>query len=128
MRLECINPADRTRGHIRPGGVNGYEVIAIVAREHGLTVDQLISRTRVREISWPRQMALYLMEQHCPHLSWPHMGRLVNLQCHSTVAHALRQAEARLETADQHPEQYGPFRDAYERCERAVELLKAWKR
>lgn len=66
--------------------VTGRQVADFVAERHGLTFQQLISPHRVTSIVRPRQIAMYVMREVCPHLSLPAIGRLLGGRDHTTMA------------------------------------------
>jgi hypothetical protein len=57
---------------------------------------QLLSRSRVRWLSVPRQATCYVLRHRFSHLSYPAIARLVRRSDHSTIIHACRQTEARM--------------------------------
>lgn len=68
------------------------QVIAEVAREHGIdSVNLTLSTTRKRDISWPRQQAMFEVYLQCPHLSYPAIGRAFGGMDHTTVIHGVKE-------------------------------------
>ena len=70
--------------------ITGASVLAEVAKRHGMTSSDLMSLTRKREVSWPRQEAMYEIFVRCPHLSYPAIGRMLGGMDHTTVLHGVR--------------------------------------
>jgi len=78
--------------------VTGRQVADFVAERHGLTFQQLISQVRVTRLARPRQIAMYVMREVCPHLSLPGIGRLLGGRDHTTVLHGINRIEALIHT------------------------------
>ena len=55
-----------------------------------LKLDQITSRTRKKQISFPRQIAMYLSNLYIPSLSLKEIANYYSLKDHSTVIHAIR--------------------------------------
>ena len=68
----------------------GASVLAEIAKRHGMTPADLMSLSRRREVSWPRQEAMYEIFVRCPHLSYPAIARLLGGMDHTTVLHGVR--------------------------------------
>lgn len=68
-----------------------------VAEYYKLRVTDLLSKKRNRHIVHPRQMAMYFAKQ-CTRLSLPQIGDHFGGRDHTTVLHACRQVEKRLQT------------------------------
>ncbi|WP_433935166.1 helix-turn-helix domain-containing protein [Brevundimonas diminuta] len=80
--------------------VTGRQVADFVAERHGLTFQQLISPHRVTRIARPRQIAMYVMREVCPHLSLPAIGRLLGGRDHTTILHGINRIEALIHTQE----------------------------
>lgn len=78
--------------------VTGRQVADFVAERHGLTFQQLISQKRVKSVARPRQIAMYVMREVCPHLSLPAIGRLLGGRDHTTILHGVQRVEALIHT------------------------------
>ncbi|WP_298700934.1 helix-turn-helix domain-containing protein [uncultured Brevundimonas sp.] len=78
--------------------VTGRQVADFVAERHGLTFDQLISDRRHKPIARPRQIAMYVMREVCPHLSLPTIGRILGGRDHTTILHGVQRIEALIHT------------------------------
>ena len=63
-------------------------VVQIVARQFGLTENDLLGRSRTKEIASARQMAMYLLREENG-LSLIHIGELLGGRDHSTVRHGV---------------------------------------
>ncbi|HSJ24532.1 MAG TPA: chromosomal replication initiator protein DnaA [Longimicrobiales bacterium] len=70
-----------------------------VAEEWGVSVDGLTSKRRTKELSVPRQVAMYLMRELLD-LSLVEIGRHFGGRDHSTVIHAVNKVEEDLRTED----------------------------
>lgn len=76
----------------RPG--RAMSVCASVARDYGLTLDDLIGACRIRHIAKARFVCYRLLRNLG--LSTPHIGRILDKD-HSTVVHGLQRFDAELE-------------------------------
>ncbi|KAK0332698.1 hypothetical protein LTR94_023851 [Friedmanniomyces endolithicus] len=74
--------------------------MALVGEHFGLTHQDLTGPMRPNRIARPRQIAMYLMRNYCPHLSYPHIGRLLGGRDHTTVLHGVRKIEDLITRAD----------------------------
>jgi len=82
----------------RPPGMGPVRIEMIqraVCRHFDLTVEALVSAGRARNLTWPRQLAMYLARELTPE-SLPEIGRQFGGRDHSTVLHAYRRAKRRL--------------------------------
>ena len=68
-------------------------IIARVAAENGLTVDDIMVRSHARKYSWPRQNAMLAIRRETG-LSYPAIGQIFKRD-HATVMDACKKAEAR---------------------------------
>ena len=66
-----------------------------VARAYGLSMTDLISQRRSREVVWGRHVAMYLCRLLTP-LSYPAVGRHFGNRDHTTVMYAVERVAARL--------------------------------
>ena len=78
--------------------IAGRVVTDYVAQHYGLTFTQIISENRRWEIARPRQVAMYVMREVCPHLSYPAIGRLLGGRDHTTILHGVQRIEALMVT------------------------------
>ena len=76
--------------------LTGQRVIAAVSEETGVMVKAIVGQRRTLDVVRPRQVAAFLMRRHCPHLSYPGIGRLMGGRDPTTILHAQRKIEALL--------------------------------
>lgn len=76
--------------------VSGHVVCQTVAERYGMPVRALNGRNLKARYAVPRQVAMYLTRELCPHLSYPRIGKLMGGKHHTTVMHGVRATEARL--------------------------------
>ena len=76
------------------------DVADFVAERHGMTFERLCAPGTRRDQARPRQIAMYSIRQLCPHMSLPHIGRLLGGRDHSTVLHGVKKIEDLLPTDD----------------------------
>jgi chromosomal replication initiator protein len=62
-------------------------ILTIIADEFNVTIEDLKSNSRRREISWSRQIGMYLMRQHTD-LSLPRIGEEFGGKDHTTVMYS----------------------------------------
>ncbi|MFQ4141922.1 chromosomal replication initiator protein DnaA [Chlorogloeopsis sp. ULAP02] len=74
-------------------------ILTIVAEELNVTIEDLKSNSRRREISWARQIGMYLMRQHTE-LSLPRIGEEFGGKDHTTVMYSCEKI-AQLKQTDQ---------------------------
>ena len=70
-----------------------------VAREWGVTVDGLVSKKRTKELTVPRQVAMYLIRETLD-ASLVEIGRVFGGRDHSTVIHSVNKVEQELRSDD----------------------------
>ena len=63
-----------------------------VAAHYGLKLTEIKSRNNSKQITFPRQVAMYLCKQ-LTDLSYPEIGRLFNDKHHSTVMYSVEKIE-----------------------------------
>ncbi len=90
--LKDILPQDDHRG-------SAAEIIKFVARHYGLKVSEIKSRNNSKQISFPRQVAMYLCKK-LTDLSYPEIGKQFNNKHHSTVMYGVEKIE-QLRTTDE---------------------------
>lgn len=66
--------------------LSGDEVVAVVARHFGVTVEALRGKGRDHATSWPRQVAMYLMREATP-ASLCQIGQILGGRDHTTIMH-----------------------------------------
>ena len=72
--------------------ITAQVVMQTVSDYYGITVDDMIKPTRRREITVPRQIAMYLTRE-MTNMSLPQIGQVFGNRDHSTVLHACKQVE-----------------------------------
>lgn len=75
------------------------EVKRHISKAFGVGVDELESPLRSRRIVWPRQVAMYLARTITGR-SLPEIGRQFGNRDHTTVLHAIRKVEDKLQTEE----------------------------
>ncbi|HEY3291848.1 MAG TPA: chromosomal replication initiator protein DnaA [Anaerolineae bacterium] len=83
------------RAHITPS-----QVIEIVSRYYSISLQEMVSASRNKELVIPRQVAMYLIRQETD-ASLPEIGGLLGGRDHSTVIHGIDRVKERLEAEDQ---------------------------
>ena len=83
------------RAHISPS-----QVIETVARYYNISVQEIVSSSRSKELVQPRQVAMYLVRQETD-ASLPEIGALLGGRDHTTVIHGVDRVKERLESEDQ---------------------------
>ncbi len=89
ITLEAAETALRSRIAERERKVTVDMIKAAVARYHGMTVQDLLRRTREKQVSHPRQIAMYLSTKLTT-LSLPNIARLFGGFDHTTVLFSKR--------------------------------------
>jgi chromosomal replication initiator protein len=85
MTVENITPVlERQRENLAatPEGI-----LSVIADTFGISIEDLKSNSRRREISWARQIGMYLMRQHTG-LSLPRIGEEFGGKDHTTVIYS----------------------------------------
>jgi chromosomal replication initiator protein len=75
------------------GVVTIQQIQKLVASTYKLTIDELVSKNNARQISHPRQVAMYLCKHLTKH-SYPEIGRAFGGKHHTTVMHSVEKIEA----------------------------------
>lgn len=83
------------RAHITPS-----QVVETVAKYFNVSVSEIVSASRSKELVQPRQIAMYLVRQETDS-SLPEIGALLGGRDHTTVIHGVDRVKDRLETEDQ---------------------------
>ncbi len=80
-----------------PGVITIQQIQKLVASTYKLTVDELVSKNNARNISHPRQVAMYLCKHLTKH-SYPEIGRAFGGKHHTTVMHSVEKIESLVAT------------------------------
>jgi chromosomal replication initiator protein len=76
------------------------QVIETVSKHYNITVSEIVSAARNKELVQPRQVAMFLIRQETD-ASLPEIGGLLGGRDHTTVMHGVERIKERLETEDQ---------------------------
>jgi len=79
------------------GVVTIQQIQKLVSSTYKLTNEELISKTNARQISHPRQVAMYLCKHLTKH-SYPEIGRAFGGKHHTTVMHSVEKIESLVAT------------------------------
>ena len=79
------------------GVVTIQQIQKLVASTYKLTSEELISKNNARQISHPRQVAMYLCKHLTKH-SYPEIGRAFGGKHHTTVIHSVEKIEGLVAT------------------------------
>jgi chromosomal replication initiator protein len=78
------------------GRLSVEDVQHAVCAEFAISLAELLSPSRAADVTWPRQLAMYLAREHTS-ASLPAIGARFGGRGHTTVMHACKRAAARLE-------------------------------
>lgn len=87
LREVLVQPKART--------INAQVVMQTVSDYYGVTEDDLIKQSRRREVTVPRQIAMYLTRELTT-MSLPQIGQAFGNRDHSTVLHACKTVESNI--------------------------------
>src|SRR5215813_3272887 len=79
------------------GVVTIQQIQKLVASTYKLTIEELVSKNNARQISHPRQVAMYLCKNLTKH-SYPEIGRAFGGKHHTTVMHSVEKIETQVTT------------------------------
>ena len=79
------------------GVVTIQQIQKLVASAYKLTCEELVSKNNARQISHPRQVAMYLCKNLTKH-SYPEIGRAFGGKHHTTVMHSVEKIETLVAT------------------------------
>ena len=96
--------------------MDSQRILSEVAGHFGLRVDDLVSVSRKRAISVPRQVAMYLLV-HDVGLAFTQAGRLLGGRNHKTIAHGVARVSAEIQRDTELRHDVQAIR---ERCSRRV--------
>ncbi len=80
-------------------GPSAREIIAVIARKHGLDSGAIVGSSRQRHVVKARFEAIAEVRRLRPDLSSTQMGKIFGDRDHTTILHALRKIDARKEAA-----------------------------
>ncbi len=80
-----------------PGVITIQQIQKLVASTYKLTNEELVSKNNSRNISHPRQVAMYLCKHLTKH-SYPEIGRAFGGKHHTTVMHSVEKIETLVAT------------------------------
>lgn len=83
------------RAHITPS-----QVVETVAKFYNISVPEMVSASRNKELVQPRQIAMYLIRQETD-ASLPEIGGLLGGRDHTTIIHGVERIKDRLEAEEQ---------------------------
>jgi chromosomal replication initiator protein len=81
------------------GSLEPRQVLQAVANVFGLAIDELLGRSRSRDIALPRQVAMYLMREEI-NASLPQIGEVLGGRDHTTVMYACEKVADLIERDD----------------------------
>jgi chromosomal replication initiator protein len=81
---------------ITVANVNHNTIMKVVSRYYDITPDQLTTQKRSRDVTYPRQVAMYLCRE-LTGMSLPRIGQVFGGRDHTTVMHACEKIQEELE-------------------------------
>jgi chromosomal replication initiator protein len=84
----------------RSADLSPGQILSTVAQHFNLSEEELIGRSRVREVSVPRQLAMYLIREETG-ASLPQIGQLFGGRDHTTIMHGCEKIGGQIETDGQ---------------------------
>lgn len=90
--------------------LNSEVILDTVASYYAVTVDDLIGRDRTKEITMPRQMAMYLVREETD-ASLPEIGQILGGRDHTTIMHGCDKIGNLIETDDAVRRQFVAIRE-----------------
>ncbi len=73
--------------------------ISLVASTFNISVDQIMDRNRTRQVSLPRQIAMYLLREEA-NISLPQIGKVLGGRDHTTIMHGCQKVAGLIEQDD----------------------------
>ncbi len=67
-----------------PREIEPVHILTTIAREYGITLDELLSQSRSQRVAFPRQIAMYMLREESE-LSLPKIGEMLGGRDHTTV-------------------------------------------
>lgn len=80
---------------LEPRRIKIEDILRVISRHFGVSKSDLLSQRRHRSVVWPRQIGMYLAKQMTAR-SLPEIGRRFGNRDHTTVLHAIRKIEGKL--------------------------------
>lgn len=77
--------------------INYNTIMKVVSRYYDISPDQLVTKKRSRDVSYPRQVAMYLCRE-LTGMSLPRIGQIFGGRDHTTVIHACDKIQEELDT------------------------------
>ena len=109
-------PVEQSGAMVAKATMDSQRILSEVAGHFGLGVDDLVSVSRKRAISVPRQVAMYLLV-HDMGLALTQAGRLLGGRNHKTIAHGVARVSAEIQRNTELRHDVQAIR---ERCSRGV--------
>ncbi len=72
--------------------ITARTVLTLVANHYEVSYAEITGPSRLRRISLPRQVAMFLVWRHCSHLSKPQIGKAMSRD-HTSVFHGIQKIE-----------------------------------
>jgi len=83
-------------GH-SPASINHNTIMKVVSRYYDISPEQLTTKKRSRDVSFPRQVAMYLCRE-LTGMSLPRIGQVFGGRDHTTVIHACDKIQEEMDT------------------------------
>lgn len=90
MEPEAIAPVQEEKPAVKPEPQTVRQIIAAVAKEHGLTHDDVVGKSRNVNIVAARHEAIEAVHRARPKLSLNGIARYFGNRHHTTILHALK--------------------------------------
>ena len=85
--------------NIRQKNITPKQIIQAVANFYEVKVNDLIKKSRRKEIAWPRQIAMYLLREEL-NISFPTIGEKLGGRDHTTVMYAHEKISQEIQNSD----------------------------
>ncbi|MGI6085394.1 MAG: chromosomal replication initiator protein DnaA [Acetivibrionales bacterium] len=95
LAQDCLK---QIMANISVSNINHNSIIKIVSRYYDISPDQMITKKRSRDISYPRQVAMYLCRE-LTGMSLPKIGQVFGGRDHTTVMHACDKIAEEMDTS-----------------------------
>jgi len=77
--------------------IEPQQILNTIAHEYGVSIEELLSKSRSQRFSFPRQIAMYMLREESE-LSLPKIGELLGGRDHTTVMYGHEKITDLLET------------------------------